>query len=124
MAVVAALGLLGVSASGAAASPAGPTASGLSGTINVGPQPNTTPAQGGCPGGYACIWTGAEYSGQLSYWAETNEGCKTHEAFHTFYSFYNATSHDVVTFGNGGTYYPFSGQAHPGATTGNVCLVY
>lgn len=115
LAVVAAFGLLGVSASGAAALPA-------EGTMNVGVIPATTPAEGGCPDNYVCIWTGANFSGQLSYWAESNTGCKTHDAFHTFYSLANRTQFDGVIFGSAGLYLPKTNNPTPGATTGNVCI--
>jgi hypothetical protein len=126
MAVVAALGLLGVSASGAGAEvlPAeGAATVPAAGTINVGPQPNGNPFEGGCHEGQVCIWSQANYSGQLSWWSEGNTGCKSHVENNPFRSFFNATSHDVVTFGGAGKYYPHSGNANPGALYGEVCIV-
>lgn len=129
MAVVAALGLLGTSASGAeaevlpaeaAANPAVPA----SGTMNVGVQPNASPFEGGCHEGLVCIWSQAHYSGQLSWWSEANTGCKNHETNPWFRSFFNATSHDGVRFGGAGTYAPHSGNANPGSFNGLVCITY
>ena len=116
MVAAAALGLLGVSASGAGAA--------AEGTMNVGPQPNSNPFEGGCQEGRVCIWSKANYSGQLSWWAEGNTGCKNHENNPWFRSFFNATSHDSATFGGAGKYYAHSGAAYPGAYNGLVCIVY
>jgi hypothetical protein len=120
IAVLAAVGLLAIPASGAAAQSAIP-AGAVEGTVNVGAQPNSNPFEGGCKEYYVCIWTGSNYSGQLSYWYYENYGCKTHEAFHTFYSFFNAGGRWVI-FGTAGEYSGHSGNPTPGATTGNVCI--
>ena len=88
----------------------------------MGPIPNGTPAEGGCPANKVCIWTGANFTGQLSYWAEADFGCKTHESFHTFYSLANRTDHDGVIFGSAGLYLNNTSSSNPGASTGNVCI--
>jgi len=103
VAVVAAFGLLGVSASGATAA---------------------NPFENGCKEGLVCIWSEANYKGQLSWWSEGDTGCKNHENNLWFRSFFNATSHDNVTFGGAGTYKPHSGNPNPGAFDGLVCIVY
>ncbi|MGA9284020.1 MAG: peptidase inhibitor family I36 protein [Solirubrobacteraceae bacterium] len=104
MTVVTALGLLGVSASGADAA---------------------NPFENGCKEGLVCIWSEANYKGQLSWWSEGEpDSCKAHEKNLWFRSFFNATSHDVVTFGGAGKYNPHSGNPNPGALDGLVCITY
>lgn len=55
-----------------------------------------------CPSHSVCIWSGANFTGNFSHWAETNNGCKSHVENPKFKSGWNNTNLKVKfgTFGS------------------------
>jgi hypothetical protein len=64
--------------------------------------PKVSAAKSECPSNSVCIWSGANFTGNFSHWAETNNGCKSHVENPKFKSGWNNTNLKVK-FGNFGS---------------------
>lgn len=64
--------------------------------------PKASASMGQCPSNSVCIWSGANFTGNFSHWAETNNGCKSHVENPKFKSGWNNTNLKVKfgTFGS------------------------
>ena len=73
-----------------------------------------------CPGGAVCAWSGANYTGNFSWWA-ANTGCHNHAGNPNIRSMFNNTGHTINIVGRGslGASFEF-GWAEPAITT-EIC---
>jgi hypothetical protein len=108
-AMLAALGLLAVSASGAAAEEA-PLPSG-----EVAPA-----SMSECPSNAVCVWSGQSFDGSFSWWSGSETGCHNHADNPVIGSAWNRSGYRVRI---GGWGYLVTGKSEPnlGQVFGEVC---
>lgn len=85
--------------------------------------PKASAAKSDCPANHVCAWEGYNYTGQLSYWAESNTGCHSHAENPKIRSLWNRSGYRV-RYGGQGVFEPgaFASQ-NPGENpiTGEIC---